>query len=419
MYREDDQRQTISIDRVCVGMHVRLDSWLGHPFLLNSFKIKDPQELATLRSLGLREIEYLPHLSDPESPPAEAPAGDADLRLDELMEAKQTRIRHLSRERERIRAAEKKYVLTGTAVANVMRIAAEKPIQAAELSGEIAVRLADVFLSETDPFIHLMGDQLTSDRAHLHGLNVAVLSLILARALGIGDAETMRDLAQGALLHDIGKLRVPSQILLKDEALSHAEARLLQMHPSYGLRLMLPAESLSRRVREIILFHHRMADGSGYPLDVKPEAIDRTVGIVSIANAYDNLCNPRLGRRARTPAEALSFMYKHHLSKYDKATLSAFIKSLGIYPPGTIVSLKSGKIGIVMTVDSSDLLNPNLMIYDPAVPKENAAIVNLRRDLHDGIERTVRPARLPAEVYDYLSPRKRICYFIDGAGRMS
>ena len=109
-------------------------------------------------------------------------------------------------------------------------------------------------------------------------------------------------------------------------------------------------------------------------------------------------------------------MYKNELAKYDKAALSAFIKALGIYPPGTIVKLGSGKVGIVMSTDSDDILHPNLMIFDPSIPKDKAAIVNLKRDLDDTIDRTLRPAALPQPIQDYLSPRQRICYFVDGAG---
>jgi hypothetical protein len=109
-------------------------------------------------------------------------------------------------------------------------------------------------------------------------------------------------------------------------------------------------------------------------------------------------------------------MFKNEQEKYDKTALSAFIKSLGIYPPGTIVKLRSGRVGIVMSVDSADLLHPNLMLYDPAIRKEEAAVVNLKRDLDDAVERTLRPAALPEAIHDYLSPRKRICYFVDHAG---
>lgn len=410
----------IPIDQICIGLHIKLDSWMGHPFLLSNFKIKNEKQIAALKSMGLTDIAYLPAKSD-NGPEAAAhdptPASDdGAAALVEQMREKRVLIKNLNLERERIRSAERKYVKTADGVKNVMRLANNSPLKAAQLSGEIAGELAELFSSEQNPYIHLMGDNVTDENAYFHGLNVTVLSLILARALGIDSTETMRDIAQGAILHDVGKAMLPSQVLLKDEGLNVAETNLLQMHPAYGIKLMQSVEELPSLVRQIILFHHELADGSGYPKGIKAGTLDQAVRIVTIVNAYDNLCNQRVVKRSKTPSEALSHMYKVDLAKFDKATLSAFIKALGIYPPGTIVKLVSGKVGIVMSVDSDNLLHPNLMIYDPAIPKEEAAIVNLKRDLDDAIERTLRPLALPQAIHDYLSPRKRVCYFVDHAG---
>lgn len=423
-------RNRIKIEQVCIGLHIRLDSWMGHPFLFSNFKIKNQKQIDTLKSMGLTDIEYLPEKSDTRPAPAALPTpsdatdaaaaepdtGDAAAALDALMREKKARIETLSQERDQIRAAERKFVKTANSVKNVVRLANGNPAHAVQLAGEIAGELAEIFLAEQNPYIHLMGDNIADESAYFHSLNVTILALILARALSVDSEEVMRDIAQGAVLHDIGKATIPSQILLKDEELTGAETKLLQMHPGYGIKLMQPVATLPNRVREIILFHHEMIDGSGYPKGIKADTLDQAVRIVAIANAYDNLCNQRIVKLSRTPSEALSHMYKNELAKYDKAALSAFIKSLGIYPPGSIVKLKSGKVGIVMSVDSADLLHPNLMIYDPAIPKDDAAVVNLRRDLDDAVERTLRPAALPQPILDYLSPRKRICYFVDQAG---
>ena len=425
---DNGKRNMIGMDQLCIGLHIRLNSWMGHPFLLSSFKIVDQQQIDTLRAMGLKEIEYLPQKSDAkpltpapaqeEQEPEDSAVNEADKAdLEILMQEKKEKIEALSRERERIRAAERKYLKTASSVKNVMRLANQQPQHAAQLAGEVANDLAEIFLADSNPYIHLMGDNITDENAYYHGLNVTVLSLILAKAVGTDDPETMRDIAQGAVLHDAGKAMIPSQIMMKDEELTPAEMKLMQMHPGYGIKLMQSVETLPNRVRSIILFHHEMNDGSGYPKGLKGEEIDAAVRIVTIANTYDNLCNPRVVKRARTPAEALTFMYKNNLVKFDKAILSAFIKSLGIYPPGTIVKLKSGRVGIVMSVDSSDLLYPNLMLFDPAVPKDDAAIVNLKHDLADAVETTLRPSSLPEAVHDYLSPRKRVCYFVDSGSR--
>lgn len=416
-------RHTVGVDQLCVGLHVKLDGWSGHPFLFSSFKIKNQKQIDTLKAMGLKEFEYLPQKSDAKPPApvaqpvaAPAPSPGEVTAIEALMTEKKERIATLNRERDLIQQAEKKYVKTANAVRNVMRVANSSPAQAAEQSQEIANQLSEIFLAKDNPFIHLMGDNLSDDSNHFHCLNVTILSMILARAAGIDDAEKMREIAQGAMLHDVGKAMIPSQVLLKDDGLTSSEIKLLEMHPGYGVKVMQPVDTLARRVQEIIFFHHEMVDGSGYPKGLKGEALDQAVRIVSIVNAYDNLCNQRVSSRSKTPSEALSFMYKNEIAKYDKGLLSAFIKSMGIYPPGTIVMLKSGKVGIVMSVDSSDLLHPNLMVYDATIPKQEAAIVNLRRDLEDAVDRTLRPSALPQPIFDYLSPRKRINYFVENAG---
>lgn len=412
-------RNMIGVDQLCIGLHIKLEGWGGHPFLLNSFKLKEQKQIDALKALGLKEIEYLPKKS--EAQPLQLPAApvltDAPaVNMDALMKEKQQHIEQLSTERAMIQQAERKYAKTAATVKNAIRLANSNPLQAAERAAEVAGELSQIFLAQGDPFIHLMGDHVTDDGGHFHGLNVAMLSLILAQAVGIDEPVKMQQIAQGALLHDVGKVQVPSQVLLKDDGLTSAELKLLQMHCGYGVKMMQPVEDLARPVQEIILFHHEMLDGSGFPKGLKGDEIGQPVRIVTIANAYDNLCNPRVASRAKTPAEALSHMYKNEAAKYDKVLLSAFIKAMGVYPPGTVVLLKSGKVGIVMSVDASDLLHPNLMIYDPSVPKLQAAIVNLRRDLEDEVVRTLRPSMLPKDVFDYLSPRKRISYFVDSAG---
>jgi HD-GYP domain-containing protein (c-di-GMP phosphodiesterase class II) len=93
----------------------------------------------------------------------------------------------------------------------------------------------------------------------------------------------------------------------------------MNMHPAYGLQLMMPVESLGPRVREIIAFHHEMIDGSGYPKGLQGDAISQAVRIVTIANVFDNLCNQRVVARSKTPSEALAFMYKNELVKTTRS----------------------------------------------------------------------------------------------------
>ncbi|MCF8179406.1 MAG: DUF3391 domain-containing protein, partial [Sulfuritalea sp.] len=176
----------IPIDQICIGLHIKLDSWMGHPFLLSNFKIKTEKQISELKSMGLTDIAYLPEKSDRE-PAAPAPEQDPTPATDSnpetlaaQMRQKRAHIKNLSLERERIRNAERKYTKTADSVKNVMRLANNSPQKAAQLSGEIADELAELFSSEQNPYIHLMGDHVTDENAYFHGLNVTVLSLILA-----------------------------------------------------------------------------------------------------------------------------------------------------------------------------------------------------------------------------------------------
>lgn len=419
-----EKKTTLAPAALQIGMYVRLDGWLGHPFLLNSFKIKNQEQLDALRRLDVPAIEVVVARSDVkpgkevvELPPAivESPPENSEA-VEDMWREKRERIASLNRARERIAQAEKKYVKTANTVKSAMHLANTSPAKAVETATEVAVEMADAFVGDENPYIHLMGEAIADENAYYHALNVMVMALILARFVKV-DWALIKDVALGALLHDVGKAQIPSQVLLKDDRLTTAELGLLHMHPQYGIKMLQSVSGIPRTVLEIIFFHHETLDGSGYPKGLHEDKIHQAVRIVTIANAYDNHCNQRQASQCKTPSEALSFMFKNELTRYDRNLLSAFIKCLGIYPPGTVVKLASGRVGIVMSVDGNDLLHPNLMLYDPKIPKADAPIMNLKTDLEDKIEQTLRPAALPEQVFSYLSPRRRICYFVDTEGR--
>ena len=165
----------------------------------------------------------------------------------------------------------------------------------------------------------------------------------------------------------------------------------------------------------IIREHHELFDGSGYPAKLKGEAIGLLSRIVAIANYYDELCNPLNIADALTPHEALSLMFAKLRSKFDPKLLQVFIRCLGVYPPGTIVQLSNGVIGMVATVNTARPMKPMVMVYDADVPKEEAILVDMEHETDVNIAKAIRPAQVPREIYNYLSPRKRVSYYFDAA----
>jgi hypothetical protein len=134
---------------------------------------------------------------------------------------------------------------------------------------------------------------------------------------------------------------------------------------------------------------------------------------VSLANFYETLCNPVDFVQAMTPHEALAFIFARRKGQFDARVLQLMIRSLGVYPPGSIVELSNGAIAMVVSVNPHKSLRPWVLVYDAAVPKEEAAMFNLEMQVDVTISKSIRPALLPPPVYVYLSPRKRITYFFD------
>jgi hypothetical protein len=151
---------------------------------------------------------------------------------------------------------------------------------------------------------------------------------------------------------------------------------------------------------------------------LKGDAIRMPTRIVTIANVYDNLCNHVDPNQSLTPHEALSSMYAHRRAQFDPTAMATLVKSLGVYPPGTLVRLSNEAIGLVMNVNVGKPLRPRIMVYDEEIPKEEAIILDLAVENQDlGISASIRPGLLPRAIFDYLNPRKRVNYYVDSQSK--
>jgi putative nucleotidyltransferase with HDIG domain len=280
-----------------------------------------------------------------------------------------------------------------------------------EMGGLIA-QMATVFLERPEITLRVMGENGGGDDFYHHGLNVSVLCMALVKDLGLTGAQA-QVLGMGAFLHDIGLIDIPCAILEKSPGeLTDAERELRASHVELGVKrgreLGLAPEILS-----IIEQHHELADGSGYPLGLELDRITPPARIVALVNFYDNLCNPVDVLQALTPHEALSFMYARRRDKFDALVLRSMIRTLGVYPPGTIVKLSNDAIAMVISVNPHLSRRPWVLLYDAAVPKDDAVMLNLETETGVAISRAIKPSTLPLAAYSYLIPHRRIAYFFD------
>jgi putative nucleotidyltransferase with HDIG domain len=265
-------------------------------------------------------------------------------------------------------------------------------------------------LGERDLCIRLLSDA-ASDKPSAHALNVTLISMLMGRTFGLAAAD-MIDLGVGSLMHDIGKLDLPDRVRHREEHFSAAEQRLYEEHVAMGM-VQARKMGLSAGASLVIAQHHEHADGSGFPLKLNTDRMSALARIVALVNRYDNLCNPNITAKAMTPHESLSMLFAQSKSKFDTAILGAFIKMMGVYPPGSTVQLTDDRYALVVSVNSSRPLKPRVLVHEPKVPSDEALILDLERTEGLGIRRSLRPQQLPPNTLAYLSPRPRVAYFFE------
>jgi len=401
---------------------VRLETWMDHPFLFSSFKIRNDKQLQALRSLGLSEVLYSPDKSDvaplpppsaDEPPPVKPPVDpEAEAMMQAMWQEKRERRENIARQREAYGRCEKQFVGSIATVKHLLRNLFAQPQAAIEQAQSLVVDMVASLLAEKDVLLHLMNAKNGDEGAYYHALNVTMLSLMLGREAGLSSDE-MTALGLGALLHDMGKERVPSQILLKKTPWTTAERNFYMQHVVYGVEMAEKLHTLPVDALDVIAQHHEMLDGSGFPGGLAGSRIGMLARIAAIANAFDNACNRVNPADSLAPAQVLSIMFKRDGAKYDTGLMQHFVRCLGVYPPGSIVRLSNDAIGLVISVNPRQLLHPRLMLYDPAIPKEEAVLLDLSETPELSVTSTLRPGELPKPVFDYLSPRSRISYFSD------
>lgn len=435
----DPTLELIDTDRLRVGVFVQLDlHWTQHPFQFSSFLIRNETQLEQLRGLGLRqvrwsksrsEVEPLPeagvqpdwggstttgpnpteHVTSPGAADCTA-APEANTRPGDPPRFAAQRRAELADQQASLDRCERGFAEASRQLRQIFQNARGNPTQARKAAETQIEGMVGQVLDTEDLAIRLLSEKAGQETT-LHPMNVGVLSILLGRSLGL-DSTQLRLLGVGALLHDIGKLELPDRLRWRDSAASAVERRMYQEHPVQGLAIGRKM-GLADEVLDIISQHHEQADGRGYPAGLKGEAIHPLARVVALVNQYDNLCNPANPAQSFTPHDALALIFARQREAYDAAVLAAFIRMMGVYPPGSVLQLNDERYAIVASVNSERPLKPKIVIHDPGVPADEALVLDLEQHPELGIQRAVKPLQLPRAVFDYLSPRKRMCYFFE------
>lgn len=400
----------LSVKRLSPGLYIQLICpWKDHPFLFNSFQIQNQQQIDTLLSLDIKNVIYFPDKSNvdpltPNSEPEEkSNKKEEDNKLKELWSEKTQCIEEQKRYTRNLKKYETYCNHSLSAVRAINLKIPNQGEQALSEATELISSFSETLNNNQNVILQLIDKAQNGDEYHNHIFHVMILSLILGKALKLTDKELIL-VGLGALFHDIGIAKIPIKIVRNNPHISAEEKNYYKLHVRYALSIIDRIPSFPPIATEIVSQHHEYLDGSGYPEKLSGEKINLLTQIVTIADEFDTLCNPADKNIPRLPSQALAYLFKNKKKQLNDEILGLLIKALGIYPPSSIVQLSNQKYALVIRTSEANILQPDVLIYDPLTPKNDAPIISLSKEKLK-IEKVILTATLPEEIQEYLNLR--------------
>ena len=363
--RHDTVLKKIKTTDLQLGMHLHelCGSWMEHPFWRSKFTLTDPEDIRRIRASGITEvwIDVSKGLDVP-GKSREDTEKSVTAVLMEAEVAQHTGVPKPASMSEELQRAAMICAKARHAVVSMFQEVRMGKAISAEAAGELVEEISSSVLRNPGALISLARLKTADDYTYMHFVAVCALMVSLARQLGL-DEQAVREAGMAGLLHDLGKAVMPMDVLNKPGKLTDDEFRLIKSHPVEGHRLLAEGKTASAIVLDVCLHHHEKVDGSGYPDRLPGDQISLFAKMGAVCDVYDAITSNRPYKAGWDPAESIRKMTEWSKGHFDERVFQAFIKSIGIYPVGSLVKLGSGRLAVVIEQSDRSLLTPRVKVF--------------------------------------------------------